>query len=261
MTDLKYIQDLARSAGKIAMGHFRNVTPALKEDRSYITQADLDVQAYLREALDAVYPDDGIVAEENGLRKPPRRGDRVWVIDPIDGTAAFSAGLPIWGVSIALVAAGKPIGGVFYIPTVDDLFYTGDDGRVYRNNRPVRLPAYRSFHSETSLLIASRLHRHYTLSRDYPGKLRNLGSTVAHLAYVATGSAEAALVEPVYVWDIAAGMAMLQANGGTVVYIDGTSVDLIPLLDGTRMPRPMLGGRAEAIAAFQELITYHGSDR
>ncbi len=256
MIDIEHIQDLAQSAGKIAMSHFRNVTPAWKEDRSYITQADLDVQAYLRDALDAAYPDDGIVAEENGLRKPPRRGDRIWVIDPIDGTASFSVGLPIWGVSIALVEGGRPTAGVFYIPTVGDLFHTGSDGLVYRNDHPLRLRAPGPFHGETSLLIASRLHRHYTLSRDYPGKLRNLGSTVAHLAYVATGSAEAALVEPVYVWDIAAGMAMLEANGGVLVYIDGTPFDLAALLDGTRMPLPMLAGTPEAVVAFRELITY-----
>ena len=256
MDNIEHIKELARSAGAIALGHFRNVTPTWKEDRSYITQADLDVQAYLREALDAAYPDDGIVAEENGLRKLPRRGDRTWVIDPIDGTASFSAGLPIWGISIALVEGSRPTGGVFYIPTVGDLFHTGNDGRVYRNDRPAQLRSPGPFHGETSLLIASRLHRHYTLSRDYPGKLRNLGSTVAHLAYVATGSAEAALVEPVYVWDIAAGMAMLEANGGVLVYIDGTPVDLAPLLDGTRMPQPMLGGSREAVAAFMNVITY-----
>jgi myo-inositol-1(or 4)-monophosphatase len=256
MYDIDHIKDLARAAGRIAMDHFRNVTPAWKEDRSYITQADLDVQAYLRDALDTAYPDDGIVAEENGLRKPPHRGDRIWVVDPIDGTASFSAGLPIWGISIALVEGGRPTAGVFYIPTVGDLFHTGSDGRVYRNDRPLQLRSPGPFHGETSLLIASRLHRHYTLSRDYPGKLRNLGSTVAHLAYVATGSAEAALVEPVYVWDIAAGMAMLQANGGVLVYIDGTLVDLAPLLGGSRMPLPMLGGTVEAVAAFMDVITY-----
>ncbi len=258
MDNTNDIKEIITSAGKLAMTHFLEVTPAWKDDKTYVTQADFAVQEYLHGAMESAFPDDGIVAEENDLRKPPRGSKRYWVIDPIDGTASFSAGLPIWGVSIALVDDGHPLAGFFYIPVTRDLFHTGADGRVYRNDRPMTIREPGAFHRETSLFIASRLHRYYTVSRGYPGKLRNLGSSVAHLAYVATGSADAALVERVYVWDIAAGMAMLQHNGGVLRYVDGSPIDLTVLLDGRRMPLPALGGHPRTVNAFLSLISYRG---
>ncbi len=254
------IKEIITAAGTLALTYFLEVTPAWKENATYVTAADLAVQTYLRERIEEAFPDDGIVAEENDLRKPPGGGDHTWVIDPIDGTASFSAGLPIWGVSIALVDGGHPIAGFFYSPVTRDLFHTAPDGRVYRNDRPMAIREPGPFHRETSLFIASRLHRYYTISRDYPGKLRNLGSSVAHLAYVATGSADAALVERVYVWDIASGMAMLKQNGGVLHYLDGTPVDLVPLLNGDRVPLPMVGGHPQTVAAFTSLISYSGED-
>ena len=260
MYDVAFIKDTLLAAGNLALEYYLKVTPAWKDDRTYLTDADLAVQEYVREALDRQYPDDGIVAEENGLRKAPKSGVRYWVVDPIDGTASFAAGLPVWGIVIALIEGDEPVGGFFYQPVTRDLFYTTPDGQVFRNDRPRHLREPEAFHRETSLFIASRLHRYYTLSPDYPGKLRNLASSMAHLAYLATGSADAALVERVYIWDIAAGMAMLKLNGGVWQYVNGEAVSLSALLAGQQMPYPMLAGRPHMVAAFQGVIAYNGGE-
>jgi myo-inositol-1(or 4)-monophosphatase len=256
MYNVTHIKHIITRAGKIAREHFLNVDPRWKADRSYVTAADLAVQEYLHGELDKEYPDDGIVGEEEGLQKSPRRGTRRWIIDPIDGTAAFSAGLPVWGIAIALVEDTHPLAGFFYMPLAQDLIYTTPDGQVFRNDRPQSLRDPEPFHRETSLFIASRLHRYYTVTSSYPGKLRNLGSSMAHLAYVATGSAACALVERVYIWDIAAGMAMLQAGGGVLRYIDGPPVDLGALLNGAPAQLPMLGGHPDVVSAFSKIIAF-----
>lgn len=260
MVDMGFVEDLIRSAGDIAMAYYLTVEPEIKEDHSYVTEADLAVQQYIREALDEYAPQDGLIAEENGLRREPQTGSRIWVIDPIDGTASFSAGLPVWGIAIGVVEEAQPLAGYFYAPATRDLFQTTPEGHVLRNGKRVRMRETAQLHRESSLFIASRLHRYYTVDAAYPGKLRNLGSTLAHLAYVAGGNADAALVERVYVWDIAAGMAMLALNGGTLRYIDGSDVDLIPLLRGERIPMPMLAGRPEIIDAFTRIIRYNGGE-
>ncbi|MGC9468437.1 MAG: inositol monophosphatase family protein [Anaerolineae bacterium] len=258
MYDTRLINEIMRQAGDIALGHFLDVEPTWKENLTYVTQADLAVQAFLHDAFQRHFPRDGFIAEENDMRRQPRSGTRYWVVDPIDGTAAFAAGLPVWGVGVGLVEEGQPLAGFFCAPVVGDLFYTTPDGHVFRNDRRTKMPQPAAFHRETVLLIASRLHRYYTVSPDYPGKLRNLGSSLAHLCYVAGGNADAALMERVYIWDIAAGMAMLVHNGGGLWYLDGTAVELGPLLSGERVPMPMLAGPVETVSAFRSLITYSG---
>ena len=260
MPDIDFVEDLIRSAGEIAMEYYLTVEPEKKADESYVTQADLAVQQYIREALAQHAPHDGLIGEEDDLRREPQTGSRYWVIDPIDGTASFAAGLPIWGIAIGLVEAGEATAGFFYAPVARDLFRTTEDGQVLRNGKRVRMRQSLPFHRESSLFIASRLHRYYTVNPDFPGKLRNLGSTLAHLCYLAGGNADAALIERVYIWDIAAGMPMLALNGGVLRYIDGSDVDLAPLLAGERIPMPMLAGHPDTVASFSSFITYHGGE-
>jgi myo-inositol-1(or 4)-monophosphatase len=162
----------------------------------------------------------------------------------------------VWGIAIALVDGGQPVAGFFHMPLAQDLIYTTPDGKVFRNDRERSLRDPAPFHRETSLFIASRLHRYYKVAPSYPGKLRNLGSSMAHLAYVATGSADCALVERVYIWDIAAGMAMLRMGGGVLHYIDGTPVKLDALIGGAPAQLPMLGGHPEMVAAFSKIIRF-----
>ncbi|MBN1873540.1 MAG: hypothetical protein JXA33_04860, partial [Anaerolineae bacterium] len=161
MYDVDFMKDLIRSAGTLAMEHFLKVKPAWKANQTYVTDADLAVQEYLKKRLDAHFPDDGIIAEEYDLQKPPTVGERYWVIDPIDGTSAFAAGLPVWGIAIGLVEGGDPIGGFFLLPTTGDLFYTTPDGQVWRNERSAHLKTPEPLHRESVLLTVSRFDREY----------------------------------------------------------------------------------------------------
>src|SRR5262245_25684230 len=90
------IEGLVARAGTLALGHFRRVSAERKADRSLVTRADREVEAYLAAELSALMPEAGIIAEE-GTTRPSHNG--TWLaIDPIDGTAAFVAGLSTWCV-------------------------------------------------------------------------------------------------------------------------------------------------------------------
>lgn len=253
--DAADMQALLRQAGQRALAHFGNTTPAWKANRTYITAADLEVQAFLQQELARRFPDDGIIGEEENLNAAPRQGGRYWVIDPIDGTALFVRGFPEWGVAVGLLSPERALGGFFYLPCADDLFFTTPDGAVWRNSRRVTLAPPEPDGREAVLLAGARLHHHFRVAPSYRGKVRSLGSTIAHLCYVAAGSADAAFVNAVAVWDLAAGLAMVLLNGGVAEYLDGRPVSLADLLNARKAAGELLIGSAEAVAFYRNHIT------
>lgn len=255
MYDITLIEEIIRSAGEIAMKHFGKVTPSWKENRTYVTEADLAVQEYLKEEFERRFPDDGIIAEEKDLAKEPRSGHRRWIIDPIDGTASFVRGFPVWGIAIALLEHSNPIGGFFYMPVTKEFFATMPDGTVYKNGQLAQIKAPEPFSRETVLLADARFCGSFSLAPGYKGKVRSLGATVAHLCYVASGSADAALLGDVHIWDIAAGFAMLFRNQGVLVYFNGTPVSMEELLLNHNASDAILAGHPDTVKQFREFLS------
>ena len=124
-SDFDFVKAAVLEAGDLARRCYGRAAVTVKPDRSLVTEADVAVQKFLREKLEGRFPQDGLVGEEEGLRKPAAPGARTWVIDPIDGTAAFSAGLPVWGISVGIVEAGRPVGGVLIVGTKGTLMGGG----------------------------------------------------------------------------------------------------------------------------------------
>ncbi|GAK60649.1 inositol-phosphate phosphatase [Candidatus Vecturithrix granuli] len=254
MYDIHLMQELITSAGQLALTYFRKVTPTWKDNQTYVTDADIAVQEYLKKELEARFPDDGMIAEEQDLSRPPRSGNRYWVIDPIDGTASFARGFPLWGIAIGLVTPAEAIGGFFYLPPTNDFYYTMPDGTVRHNGQIVRIPRPDPFSREAVLLTGARFYRKYAVSQDYPGKIRSLGSTVAHLCYVAAGSADAAFIQRVSLWDLAAGLAMVHQNHGVLEYLDGSLFSLKELLVNHKAPQSMLAGHPDAVKQYRQWL-------
>ncbi len=256
MLDHGLAGELLKHAGGLAMEHFRKVTPSLKQDKTLVTEADLAVQAYLTGKFAERFPSVGLVAEEDDLRKAPTEGETYFVIDPIDGTASFVSGLPVWGIAVGVVDRLQPVAGYFYMPVTGDFFYTTADGCVYRNDARVPAVEPQTVHRrESVLLTVSRFHRKYRVNDGYPGKIRSLGSTIAHLCYAATGSADAALVSGVCIWDLAAGLAMAALNGAVAQYLDGEPFVLDDaLLGGQAIRSPVLVGHARAVEEYRQII-------
>ena len=121
--------ELARTAGGIAHAHFRQ--PITVENKSAsafdpVTNADRAIERVLRTAIDARYPDHGIVAEEEGERAGA--GEYTWFIDPIGGTRAFITGSPLWGTLIGLARRAQPLFGLLVQPVLEEVFFGAPSG-------------------------------------------------------------------------------------------------------------------------------------
>ncbi len=249
------IREILDGAGRLALTYFRNVRPVWKASRSYVTEADIAIQSYISDRLMACFPEDGIIAEEKDLRVAPKSGARYWVVDPIDGTASFVAGLPVWGTGLALIEDLEPVAGYFLLPTTGDFFYAESGSAVFRCGEPAQMKDPQSLHRESVLLTISRLHQQVRLQDAYSGKVRSMGSTIAHMCYVATGSADAALLGRVHVWDLAPGLAMLGKNGGVLHYLlTGEQVSVADLLDGSAARSLMLCGHPDMVRRYEGVI-------
>ncbi|GAB4537399.1 MAG: inositol monophosphatase family protein [Anaerolineae bacterium] len=247
--DFGWLEDIVRAAGEIALQHFRRVTTSRKADNTVVTVADCQVETFLRDALSQAFPADGLLGEEWGVRQG--HTGRVWAIDPIDGTAAYAAGLPVWGVSVGLLRDWMPIAGIFYLPLLDELYISHGQDALF-NGQSIHVDDSHHIDDESFLSVTSAAHRKYRIN--FAGKTRALGSTAANICYVARGTAVAALIGRPSLWDIAGVLPILRAAGGELRYLSGHSLDLAMLADGRKCPYPVLAGAPWALDYFSARI-------
>lgn len=235
---LTFAKGLARASGALALSYYGRANPTLRFDHELITEADLVVQDYIRGEVKRAYPDHVFLGEESAER--PRQLDAelpLWVVDPVDGSASFSAGMPVWGISLALFDSGRPVIGVFHQPVTGELYSARSGGGAMLNDRRIEVRR-QSVDDEALLLTYSRFHSDYR-SR-FPGKVRSLGSTAAHIAYVARGAAAGAVLGNVHVWDLAAGLVILEEAGGCILDENLQVCDLFEFADGRKLDRMLL---------------------
>ncbi len=254
LPDAEPVLSMLDEACTVALRFFRRVTPEWKAYTSYVTEADHVVQEKVVKWLDATFPADGLIAEEKNLYKSPARGTRYWVIDPIDGTAGFVRGLPVWGIGLALVQEGVALAGFFAAPVTGERYWALKGRGAFRNGERIQARAPGLLHGESVLLSFSRLHQANLLSPAFPGKVRSLGSTLAHMCYAAGGNCDAALLARVNVWDIAPGLAILNESGGVLRYVHGGPVLLHDLMDGRPARTRMICGHPDAVEGIERLL-------
>lgn len=143
MTDLDRLMDFAarvtREAGELTLRHFGRVAVQHKVDGSEVTAADLAAEAHVRAALAEAYPEDGVMGEED-VELPSRSGRR-WIIDPIDGTRSFAAGVPLYSVLLTLEAEGRPLLGCAHFPGVGHTLVAATGAGAWIDGRPARVSA------------------------------------------------------------------------------------------------------------------------
>jgi myo-inositol-1(or 4)-monophosphatase len=193
-----------------------------------VTAADRAAEAHIRAEMAKTYPDDGIHGEEFGLEVG--RSGRVWVVDPLDGTANFAGGMPIFAVCLTLVVgeAGEPVVNVTYDPVRDESFEVvkGDGARM--NGTPIRASAaddlagaliHIAFPRERRLWIAAtELTRCITSVAPHA---RNIGSSALAQAWVACGRLHAHARVSAGQYDIVGGNLMIAEAGGVVTDLLG----------------------------------------
>ena len=127
---------LADKAAAVIRRYFRgNLTIETKPDETPVTVADREAEAEIRALIEARFPDHGILGEEHGRTRP--EADYVWVIDPIDGTKSFIAGVPLFGTLIALTFKGAPVLGVIDQPILRERWLGADGRKTMLNGKPI----------------------------------------------------------------------------------------------------------------------------
>ena len=222
---------------------------ALKQNGTPVTPVDHAIETYLLNRIRIHYPHHRILAEEQGAS-----GDHcefLWAIDPLDGTRAFASGLPIWGISVGVLRHGRPHWGVFYMPVLDEMVW-GDEEGAFLNDQPLLPPHHVTFDSPLAFLaVPSDAHLKYDI--DFR-RVRCLGSTAAHLAYVARGAAIGALTRRISLWDLAGVLPVLEQTGIKLCYLSGQPWNPRHLLDGTPAAEPLIGARTDLLDKVRKTI-------
>ncbi|MDB5160652.1 MAG: Inositol-phosphate phosphatase [Candidatus Saccharibacteria bacterium] len=134
---LEFAKDLAKEAGSIMYENFlTNPAKEWKEDRTPLTFTDTQINRLVIERISASFPDHSVLGEEESHNLG---GEMTWVCDPVDGTMAFSHGLPISTFSLALTRAGKPIVGVVYDPYIKRLFWASKGEGAFLNGDQIHV--------------------------------------------------------------------------------------------------------------------------
>ena len=252
--DLAFLCDLLREAGTLALelrradfaaGGNGQVAAQVKRDHTPVTAVDHAVEALLIAHIAARYPAHLILSEESGLHDGSGvQSEFAWALDPIDGTRAFACGLPVWGISAGVLRRGQPYAGGFYLPATGELFW-GTAEEAWQDQR--RLPRRTAIDPASPLAflaVPSNFYRHFEISAP---RIRSLGSTAAHLAYVATGAAFGMLTRTTSLWDVAGVLPLAQAAGIELAYLSGRPFDPAELLDGRAIREPLLAGPPAAL--------------
>jgi myo-inositol-1(or 4)-monophosphatase len=264
--DLTYVIATARAAGALIREHYGKVARQTKRGEEAVTDADRASQRLIIERLAPRFPDDGFIGEENDdgsaiTNRAPKMGSRVWVIDPIDGTNNFVAGLGNFAVCIGLLDAGMPVLGVVYDVCRDEVYAAErghgawvDERRVVAPTSPLsercllmltsnlldgqgRMPAWAAaFHAQTRL------------------KVRVLGSAALEAVQVAGGVAHGSITVNGKLWDIAAAAAITLEAGGVVVKPDGAPLFPVDLAGYSGAKTPYIAAGKEVAAELLGLM-------
>ena len=226
---LSVLEQIVRDAGAIALNHFNdleNLKITKKSPRDLVTVADVAVEAFLKEALAAAYPQYGFWGEESGQTE--NQTNR-WIVDPIDGTHSFSKGQYFWSISVALEIEGELIAGAVYAPALDDYYCAQKDSGAWKNAKVIHVSTEDNLDSSMiatgfaclrSYLEENNLQRFCRIAEKTTGQ-RRFGSAAMDLCLVADGQVDAFWEQELNLYDVAAGALIAKEAGGTVTDFQG----------------------------------------
>ncbi len=224
MTFANELADAGRVIVRAAME--RDPSVSVKADASYVTETDLAVETRLREMIDAKFPNHGVLGEEHGSRDLDAA--HVWVLDPIDGTAAFVAGLPVFGTLIGLAREGRPYLGIVDHPATDER-WTGVSGTSAAHNgrairtRPCEALAHAYMtNSNPDFLKPDEARRFHALRGQ--AQYTQYGGSCYSYGLLASGRTDIGIDAALDTFDIFAPTAVIEGAGGAVTDWDGRPI-------------------------------------
>jgi myo-inositol-1(or 4)-monophosphatase len=239
-----------KQAGELALTQPAAQSYQLKADRTPFTQVEMAMEDKICAFLRETFPAYQIISEENGVGSG--ESSHKWLLDPIDGTKMYLVGGSTWGISLGLLIHGKPALGFFYLPKSRDLFWGGEGYGAFFNDTPLD-PAYIPDPENPLVFFGAPSSFHRRFEVRFP-RIRILGSTALHLAFVASGASIGALTRRVYLWDLAGLLPVLEVTGVSVEFLSGKPFSPSDYLDGSRLPEELIVARASQMDLLRSLI-------
>ncbi len=229
--ELEVAGRLSRSAGGLAMGYRGgDLEIQLKPGDEPVTVADKKASDLIVGGLQAAFPNDVVISEENADDPQRLTAKRVWYVDPIDGTKDFIRGEDGFCVMIGLAVDHRPVVGIVYHPPTKDLYLAAPDSGAWMlptGANPIRLKVSTIAELASSRLVASKSHRDETIDRAKSAlgisDEKNIGSIGLKLAIIAAGDRDLYLNPSSHCssWDTCAPEAILIEAGGRLSDIHG----------------------------------------
>jgi myo-inositol-1(or 4)-monophosphatase len=226
--------ELARRAGESLLSTFGMERAIAKkgDDSNVVTEADTRSEKLIVEGIRARFPDHSIIAEETGCDL--RDSDYCWVIDPLDGTSNFAAGIPWFGVLICVLKGEQPVAGVLHLPVNGDLYAAEAGGGAFKNGHRIAVSQEVAL---SGVLWAygmdgggsdSQAQRNVATLAHLLRRVRNVRATnsLVDAAYTAEGRLGGMLNQSTRLWDIAAPMLIVQEAGGRYTDVKGEPLKL-----------------------------------
>lgn len=206
---------------------FSRTDTEYKTARDPVSYVDRRAEELLQSHCTRLLPEAGFILEESGGADQDR--ELVWVVDPLDGTKNFVHGIPLFGISVALLYHQKPILGVVYAVPQDEAFWAVRGGGAFREKAPLHVST--TSDPDRLLVVTGFMYRDPTRAERYFqalneimrrfGGLRRLGSAALDLAYVAAGRLDVFFEMDLNPWDVAAGALIVEEAGGRVTDFSG----------------------------------------
>lgn len=215
-------QRAARLAGQVLMDRAGRVRVREKGPADLVTEADLASQAVIHETLLSAFPGHGFLAEEN-LSIASSDDDYRWIVDPLDGTTNYVHGIPQFSVSIALEQLGKILVGTVYDPVSDECFSAVAGGGAWLGDKRLHVSKQQELgHAVVAMSFPPGSRRDspdvldFLELLEHAQSMRRMGSSALNLCYLAAGRFDAYWSSSARIWDIAAGVLLVQEAGGMV---------------------------------------------
>ncbi len=218
--NLKELDKLVDEVAKRQLKDFGNINSELKPDGTLITSCDRWSDNHIVHGITKFTNNqEGILSEEGSKTLPT--SEAYWIVDPLDGTTNFSAGIPFWAISIARFISGKPETAILDIPPLKKRILAIKGEGVWINNKKIKSQNLNSCKSDC-VSVCSRSIRVLQKEPDkkFPGKIRLLGVSSLNMTSVALGQTFGALEATPKIWDIAAAWLILEELGCSIKWLD-----------------------------------------
>lgn len=228
---LKVAKQAAKEAGELIQSYLdkKHTEKAKRNSSDFATEADLEAEQIIIKILTKNFPGHSIISEEKGTED--KNSDYTWVIDPLDGTVAFSTGVPFYSVSIALMYKNKPVIGVINHLGSGDCYWALENKGAFLNGVKIHVSSVSVLEYAVLDIDCGHLDTRQKKFEKYLFPLMNkvrytysLGGAAASTAMVAKGALDGA-PNSAYIWDFAAGAIIVREAGGKVTDLKGNEPD------------------------------------